>query len=317
MFNFLFRRQFLLQCLMVLLYLLSLTSQEREKFPKKIPFVLSDDQLKKVADLKIRCIRLLEKIGPGARDFVSATRTLNFHEKAWIQWKKEGCPSFEKKSSDALKNLGRPKTRMTVAINPDYLGNDDMTWLWNQGKHIDEVLSRKYRKVVTDLDKFIVDLDYQVKEDGETLEEGIDDEAYVLYNEMRWNWLAYRLAVRDQLKLFNKTQFDSKKPGKSLLMEWRKARRRDDEDINMENDNGTDTPIPNIEGPKSLEKGSSLKNDELGDDQPVDQVEFYDSQELDKIKHEQVDPPKDEDQVDVDMQLTVPSVILIDVETFC
>jgi hypothetical protein len=51
--------------------------------------------------------------------------------------------------------------------------------------------------------------------------DGIEEE-YLLFNQMRYNWLAHRLAVKDHLSMFvGNTEFDSKTPGRSLLKAWR------------------------------------------------------------------------------------------------
>lgn len=51
--------------------------------------------------------------------------------------------------------------------------------------------------------------------------DGIEEE-YLLFNQMRYNWLAHRLAVKDHLSLFvGNVEFDSATPGRSLLKAWR------------------------------------------------------------------------------------------------
>lgn len=64
------------------------------------------------------------------------------------------------------------------------------------------------------------ELDQQVAEDLETPLDGIEEE-YLLYNQMRFNWLSYRTAIQTHLSLFPESDMDNKKPGKSLLKAWR------------------------------------------------------------------------------------------------
>ena len=50
---------------------------------------------------------------------------------------------------------------------------------------------------------------------------GVEEE-YLLYNDMRFNWLTHRLAVKDHLALFDgKDEFESLNPGKGILKAWR------------------------------------------------------------------------------------------------
>ena len=72
-----------------------------------------------------------------------------------------------------------------------------------------------------DFDKYISELDYQVKEDGVTLEEGLERAEDVLYNDMTYNWRAFRMAHAHHMDLFDNAEMDLKCPGKSLLQTWR------------------------------------------------------------------------------------------------
>jgi hypothetical protein len=78
---------------------------------------------------------------------------------------------------------------------------------------------------VPNLNKYLAELDYQVREDGVTLEDGLEDAKYVLYNDMTYNWRAFRVAHSSNLNLFDKSEMDLKCPGKSLLQAWRSKRK--------------------------------------------------------------------------------------------
>lgn len=73
------------------------------------------------------------------------------------------------------------------------------------------------------LDNFLGELDQQVAEDLETPLDGIEEE-YLLYHQMRFNWLSYRTAIKSNLNLFGPDVMDSVTPGRSLLRSWRKER---------------------------------------------------------------------------------------------
>ncbi len=73
------------------------------------------------------------------------------------------------------------------------------------------------------LNTLLADLDEQVDDDLITPLDGIEEE-YLLYNQMRFNWLSYRTGVKTHLSLFTH-DIDSSKPGKSLLKSWRETGR--------------------------------------------------------------------------------------------
>ncbi|KAJ3012458.1 hypothetical protein HKX48_006279 [Thoreauomyces humboldtii] len=105
-----------------------------------------------------------------------------------------------------------------------------MTALWAKGDDVETLMrDPKRRKVIPDLPELISQLDEQLDDAG-ALTGGIEAE-YALSADMRYSWRLYRTAVRHHLYLYHGTrhgemQVESEAPGKSLLMEWRKDRRR-------------------------------------------------------------------------------------------
>jgi hypothetical protein len=77
---------------------------------------------------------------------------------------------------------------------------------------------------VPSLDKHLTELDFQVKEDGFTMEEGLEDEKYLLYNDMTYNWRAFRIARSSHLNLLDSLTRNSKNPTQSLLQKWRASK---------------------------------------------------------------------------------------------
>jgi hypothetical protein len=70
------------------------------------------------------------------------------------------------------------------------------------------------------LTKYLEELDQQVADDLITALDGIEQE-YLLYNQMGYNWMAYRTATQENMDLFFGESFDFNVPGKSLLKSWR------------------------------------------------------------------------------------------------
>jgi hypothetical protein len=144
------------------------------------------------------------------------------HEKNWIRWKSESCQSFEKPSVPRMERSPRTLAK-SQACDPGFLGNDDMTTLWKQATNLEERLcknAKASRKLVKTLDETLQELNGQVDSDLETPLDGLEKE-YILYNQMHFNWLSYRIAMRTHLKMFQHYEFDSHVPGKSLLGAWR------------------------------------------------------------------------------------------------
>lgn len=108
-----------------------------------------------------------------------------------------------------------------------------MSFLWEQGRNVEMVLESKkmyffhpniVRSKIPVLEKHLTDLDFQVKEDGITLEDGLEDEKYVLYNDMTYNWRAFRIARNGHLNLLDKLDPAAKNPTQCLLQKWRAAK---------------------------------------------------------------------------------------------
>lgn len=100
------------------------------------------------------------------------------------------------------------------------------------------------------MDERIAELDGSVGVDLVTPLDGIEEE-YLLYNQMRYNWLTYRIAVRTHFGLFMEGEFDSQKPGKSLLKSWREAR---DGPVLVDVDTPNMKRIAEIDGEEGLKK---------------------------------------------------------------
>ena len=80
-------------------------------------------------------------------------------------------------------------------------------------------MNSRSEKLVPSLEYSLKQVDEQVADDLSTPLDGIEEE-YILFNQMRFNWLTFRVAAQTNIQLLRK-EFDSSKPGKSLLKSWR------------------------------------------------------------------------------------------------
>ena len=62
----------------------------------------------------------------------------------------------------------------------------------------------------------------QLSDDLETSIGGIESE-YLLVEKDTFNWLAYRTAIKNNLKIFQAANIDGKNLGKSLIKAWKNA----------------------------------------------------------------------------------------------
>ncbi|KAJ3260599.1 hypothetical protein HK103_000209 [Boothiomyces macroporosus] len=210
-----FKRQILTQFLITHQFLLHTSTKDKEERKIKFPVKLSDEQLKWLNTSKSRTMKIMDKTSPHARTFLKTVQTILTHEKNWINWKDNSCEVFELPHTvfppPKAKNIYISKT-----IDQNYIGNDELSKLWA----FKDVELKKSEKTI---DSWIKELDLTVAEDLETPLDGIEKE-YLLYNQDRFNWLAYRL-VKNKL-VFNGTDIDAKCPGKTLLRVWREKNGR-------------------------------------------------------------------------------------------
>lgn len=190
--------------------MLHTSTKDKEERKIKFPVKLGDEQLKWLNTAKSRTMKIMDKTSPHARTFLKTVQTILTHEKNWINWKDNSCEVFELPPTvfppPKAKNIYISKT-----IDQNYIGNDELSKLWA----FKDVELKKSEKTI---DSWIKELDLTVAEDLETPLDGIEKE-YLLYNQDRFNWLAYRL-VKNKL-VFNGTDIDAKCPGKTLLRVWR------------------------------------------------------------------------------------------------
>jgi hypothetical protein len=181
----------------------------------------------------------MEKISPLSKLFSKLVATTMTHDKNWVAWKAESCKSYEMDSFNDQSPRKKQRIDGSLASDSLYLGNEELTRLWEKGSNVEFSLSEKKErfflywniililirslKTVKSVDKMLAELDEQVSDDLETPLDGIEEE-YLLYHQMRFNWLSYRAAIQTHFSLFLEGEVDNKKPGKTLLKAWRAAK---------------------------------------------------------------------------------------------
>ncbi|KAI8926817.1 THO complex subunit 1 transcription elongation factor-domain-containing protein [Entophlyctis helioformis] len=251
-----FRRQILVQIMIVFQFLGGLTAPEKERVARMFAddskraqpnkalmyaYTLDKDQEAWLADCRGRAMYVLERISPNGKQFTKTLITVITHERNWLKWKLESCQTYELPPVP-LKHV-KLRPGMSRASNSRWLGNDQLTQLWDRGHDLKQVLRFKAQhSKVPALDHHLQDLDYQLEDDCKTLTEGTD-EAYLQSNDMRYCWLAYRTALRSHVHLFTKKETSAAaaapaaaKTGQpemtsstmviDLLREWRSIRAR-------------------------------------------------------------------------------------------
>lgn len=89
----------------------------------------------------------MDKISPQARPFARAVQTVLGQEKNWVAWKQESCKSYEKErfvdSEGGSRQKKKRRLKGSQASIPNYLGNDEMTLLWEKGSRMIESLKEQ------------------------------------------------------------------------------------------------------------------------------------------------------------------------------
>ncbi|OAA56642.1 tho complex subunit [Niveomyces insectorum RCEF 264] len=144
-----FRRHFLLQALIIMEFLLSLSAQGKEKlatanvqnksvvYPDK---VLSDDEAAWAAKMKHDITEHIKSSNNDGPYFLRMVDTILARDKNWVRWKVESCPSIERPAvsaeefvaakDGAQRTFGRHRRRSHPAIGSlalDFLDDDDGT----------------------------------------------------------------------------------------------------------------------------------------------------------------------------------------------
>lgn len=122
-----FRRHILIQCLILFQYL---TSDVKFKSPS---LTLTDAQALWIRDATERVYALIKETPPRGEEFAVYIRQVLLREEAWIAWKNDGCPSYEKPPLTD-QELYPPKKHLgdiTSQSRRIDIGNPELNRLWN------------------------------------------------------------------------------------------------------------------------------------------------------------------------------------------
>ncbi|KAI8371467.1 THO complex subunit 1 transcription elongation factor-domain-containing protein [Radiomyces spectabilis] len=146
-----FRRNVMVQFLILFQYLSGFTKEEKEATQSLLSargatakqslvqptFTLEDDQMAWVEEMKTTMISLLKAIKPHGKMYTEIVLTILRHERNWIIWKASGCPVFEKPpiSAQVLQDLWKSKRPRLVRSAPPFrfiYGNAEMTNMYGR-----------------------------------------------------------------------------------------------------------------------------------------------------------------------------------------
>ncbi|KAG4302276.1 hypothetical protein PCK1_001548 [Pneumocystis canis] len=211
-----FRRQILVQYLILLDYLFTLTETEKNKLEKtktvnrllQSTYILSQEDENWVTETFSKVNNILESTSPDGQHFSQSIRSILFYEKNWVNWKLQGCNSFEEPSV-LQSHTHDIKKKYEVLSEPlkayKYpLGNLALTRLWEKGgTHTIEDMARLERHMLPDVKSFLESNNQESKNKNE-----VTDENNLLVSDKNTikSWKALRILSRSKLHLFNKLE---------------------------------------------------------------------------------------------------------------
>lgn len=206
---------------------------------------------------------LLESIPKCGLQLRRTFQSITSHEKNWIRWKRENCPSFERDAVEPA-NVKLPK-KTTDAIIEGNLGTRKLTHLWSF--YTPDAILRSAAMDKTSFQGLIRDLDYAYKPDL-TLEDGVEEDALPDALDKTYTWQIFRSARSNHLNIFTQKK-DGKISSVGILEKWRLTR-----------DFGT---------PKEEEIGKPEEKDDLVQENPGGvEVEEATAEELEGLTEQSV-----------------------------
>ncbi|KAJ6015681.1 hypothetical protein N7540_010272 [Penicillium herquei] len=209
-----FRRHVLVQALILLDFMLSLTSKSKSKMTdltnKSVlyGFVLSEDDARWVADMRKRIEGYLQT-GPGGKFYYRMVDTVLSRDKNWVRWKAEGCPPIErpaitvpdyKKAQDEARKIYSNKR-----LRPTPMGSLDLKFLSDA-----EALANIER--LKESDRFSIpstdSLMMSIMDDDMDIEMGQtpDDREAAVRAKSSKTWRILRLTAKTKLSAFDKIE---------------------------------------------------------------------------------------------------------------
>ncbi|KAL2202052.1 hypothetical protein CC79DRAFT_1338157 [Sarocladium strictum] len=210
-----FRRHILVQALILLDFLLSLSAAAKEKYTTLAPTnrsvlytsELSEDDTKWATDMKQKISDYLRPTSEG-QYFFRMVDTVLMRDKNWVAWKMTGCPPIERDPVDPetfVEARGTvQKTATSKRLRPVPMGSVSLHFLRGieDGDEAMESLKKPERYELPELDDFkrkIADDDFEI--DMPTNDE---TKAAAIAGKSSKSWRALRIAGRYKLAMFDK-----------------------------------------------------------------------------------------------------------------
>ncbi|KAJ5708108.1 hypothetical protein N7488_007909 [Penicillium malachiteum] len=209
-----FRRHVLVQALILLDFMLSLTSKSKAKMTdltnKSVlyGFVLSEDDARWVSDMRKRIEGYLQT-GPGGKFYYRMVDTVLSRDRNWVRWKAEGCPPIErpaitvpdyKKAQDEARKIYSNKR-----LRPTPMGSLDLKFLSDAEASANiERLKESGRFSIPSTDSLmmsIMDDDMDID-----MAQTPDDKEAAVRAKSSKTWRILRLTAKTKLSAFDKIE---------------------------------------------------------------------------------------------------------------
>lgn len=181
-----FRRHILLQCLILFDYLKTPGKNDKDR--------PSESMKEEIKSFEARVKKLLEIIPPRGKEFLQSIEHILEREKNWVWWKQDGCPVFDKKTTEKKVCQDGSKKRKARWR----LGNKELSQLWKWADQNPNALTDPQRVRTPSV------LEYW-KPLAEDMDEAAGIEAeYHHKNNRVYCWKGLRFSARQDLEGFSR-----------------------------------------------------------------------------------------------------------------
>ncbi|EZA55022.1 THO complex subunit 1 isoform X3 [Ooceraea biroi] len=233
-----FRRYVLLQFLILFQYLNSTVKFKAETHE------LKPDQVEWVKSTTEQVYTLLTETPPDGSTFAETVKNILKREEHWNAWKNEGCPPFKRPASDAHgdEEPRKPKRlrrrigdviKDAQAANRYYVGNPELTKLWNLCPNNLEACKSKDRDFLPSLETYFEDAIMELDPAA------MVDDKYKKVNDGNFGWRALRLLARRSPHFFVHGNYPINKLPEyleTMIKKIAKDRPQTQSDVKMENE---------------------------------------------------------------------------------
>ncbi|KAJ5824303.1 THO complex subunit THOC1 [Penicillium robsamsonii] len=271
-----FRRHVLVQALILLDFLLSLTSKSKSRLADTTNksvlygFTLNEEDTKWAISMRKGIEGYLQQ-GPGGKFYYRMVDTVLSRDKNWVRWKAEGCPLIERPAISAAEYTASrehaTKAYANKRLRPSPMGSLDLKFLADtEALATIERLKESGRYSVPSADSFLkgimddeMDIDMAMTDEDKAIAEGAKASK---------SWRILRLAAKGKLAAFDKIG-----EGNNLQVLFESATATED---NNELSSSGDTK----DLPQSLDGSQDMSAKEpVGDKEPAEAGEAPESEE--------------------------------------